>query len=103
MTGHDLEREEALRKHFESHVKQLEQKLSLQDQQTLEIHSKLTKELEERVGERDATLKKKKEIEELLRATKEDLDLTRNSYETHLKLLSEELIQQQEKITTAEK
>ncbi len=35
--------------------------------------------------------------------TRDDLDLTRSSYETHLKLLSEELIQQQDKIVAAEK
>ncbi len=46
MTGPDIEREESLRKHYEARAAQAEHRLQLQDQQAVDMHARLTKELE---------------------------------------------------------
>lgn len=91
------------------------------DEKAIEIHTRLTKELERLVAERDALKKRIAELEvrsvserrawmawnlggaqDTLRVTKEDLELTRSNYEGQLKLLSEHLISQNERVAQKE-
>lgn len=88
--------------HYEARCQHLASQVALADEKALEIHAKLTKELREKQSEVDAARKKVGEADDLLRAGKEDLEVTRTNYEGHIKLLSETLIERSEAFAAKE-
>lgn len=68
------------------------------DEKAVEIRTRLQRELDLSQQERDSLRKQLAESTESLRAAKEDLELTRSNYEGNIKMLTENLIEQNERV-----
>lgn len=105
LSEEDREREQALKKFYETRVDQLMSQIKEADRKAVELHEEYTKavnSLASLVTQRDELQNKLSVAEKALAASKDELESTRSNYEQQMKLLSEHLVTLNEKIMAQE-
>jgi protein phosphatase 1 regulatory subunit 21 len=101
----DRAREAEIRRHYEDKFAHMKSQLELADKNGLDLitkSSRLEKTLQEAVQERDLLQQQISATNDRILRSKEELETTRENYETQLKLLTEHLVSLNEKIGTYE-
>jgi DNA repair exonuclease SbcCD ATPase subunit len=105
LSEEDREREQALKKFYETRVDQLMSQIKEADRKAIELHEEYTKavnSLSSLVTQRDELQNKLAVAEKALAASKDELDSTRRNYEQQMKVLSEHIVTLNEKIMAQE-